>query len=146
MAATVAIATLMGILIYLKRRKRTSQTEKKESTASQEIIHCINPLDIYTSPVSVLALYSQQTPENEMQTINRLLVGGLKQFHIEVETPGTALPRQLSREWIEQRVKTSQAVLLVCNQQFHEECQGEGEGFHIGSVTKVRWMYCEPSN
>ena len=145
--ATVAIATLMGILIYLKRRSRP-QSEEKGGTASkrrEKVIDCVNPIDIYPSPVLVLALYSQQTPEKEVKTINDLLVGGLKKFDIEVETPGTAQPRQLSRDWIEKKVKTAHAVLLVCNQQFYEESQGEGDGLHVGSVAKVR-MYLEPSN
>ena len=143
--ATVAIAILMGILIYLKRRRRPQNEENGgiASKGGEKVIDCVNPIP---SPVPVLALYSQQTPENEMQVINNLLVGGLGKFNIEVETPGTAPPRQLSRDWIERKVKTAQAVLLVCNQQFYEECQGEGDGFHVGSVAKVRRMYFEPSN
>ena len=83
------------------------------------------------TPSSVLILYSLDTPEEELGMVNSLLVGGLAQYNIQAEAPGLASPREVSRDWLEGRVKEVDAVLLFCNQQLYEEWssshQREGE-------------------
>lgn len=75
-------------------------------------------------PCPVVVLYSLRTPEQQRTTINNLLVGGLAEQGVSVETPGTARPRAISRDWLEVKLRQVKAVLLVCNQQFYEEWTG----------------------
>ena len=88
----------------------------------------------------VMVLYSKQTSEEEVQCIHDDLVGGLCNYNIEAWTPGTAPPRLLDLQWVEQGLRAGQAVLLVCNREFHWEWQLQCEGgqFHIASAVKVR--------
>ena len=122
------MATLVAIIVYLRNRRRDHND-----------VEDVPPPPPPPEPwVSALVLYSQQTPEKEVEAINNRLVGGLRQYHIDVATPGRARPRELGRDWIEQGVRRAEAVLLVCNRQLDREWQGEGKGFHVGSVAKVR--------
>ena len=88
----------------------------------------------------VLVLYSQQTPEEDVECIHDSLVGELRHYNIRAWTPGTAPPRLLDRQWVEQGLRAEQAVLLICNREFDWEWQlpSEGGEFHIASAVRVR--------
>ena len=88
----------------------------------------------------ILVLYSTQTPKDDVRKINELLVCGLGQYNLLVETPDTVEPQEVRQEWIEEGLRESQAVLLVCNRQFQEEwraersCEGE---LQVARIVKV---------
>ena len=85
----------------------------------------------------VLLLYSLQTSEDQKTTIHHLLVGGLAQYGIVVETPGTVEPRVVTRDWLVVRVKQARVVLLVCNQPFCDEWRGQHQdSFQIGDAVR----------
>ena len=94
--------------------------------------------------LSVLVLYSTQTPAEEARRINELLVCGLGKYNVAVESPDTVGPQQLQKEWIEEGLRERAAVLLVCNRQFQEEWRSNGEGeLQVASVVKVsKLMVC----
>ena len=92
--------------------------------------------------------------------VHHLLVGGLALYNIQAHAPGLASPRDMSRDWVEGRVKEVDAVLLFCNQQFYEEWssshQREGED-HVGywvrqlkdnvkDLSKFAYVYMEESD
>ena len=94
-------------------------------------------LPVEPEPGPVLLLYSLQTSEDQKTTIHHLLVGGLAQYGIVVETPGTVGPRMVTRDWLVVRVKQAQVVLLVCNQPFCDEWRGQHQdSFQIGDAVR----------
>lgn len=98
------------------------------------------PITDKDQPPSVLVLYSIQTAAEEIKEINELLVCGLSEFNVSVDSLDTVGPKEICKEWIEKELRGREAVLLVCNRQFHEEWKSdndEGE-LRIGSIVRVR--------
>ena len=129
----IAIAILITITVIVRQYRigrRPGDNERGGPPPSPSDIPCV---------AKVTVLYSLAMPEEDKATINTLLVGGLSGYEMVVESPDTVGPRDRDKQWIEEGLRESQAVLLVCSKEFQKEWEMRpqlGE-LHVPSVVKV---------
>ena len=97
----------------------------REESISLETSH--NSLSSLRSPShsSVLVIYSPRCPDEEKEVILQLLMSDLQNYEGIYTTSHDWNLKGNTPMWIEREVKSSTAVLCVCNKQFWEEWKQE---------------------
>ena len=78
----------------------------------------------------VLLAYSPQSPEREIRRLMQCLVKGLSVYGIDVTSHDLRSPRGSLSQWVEKEYQKAVAVLVVCNEQLHQDWHHQCSSTH----------------
>ena len=125
----------------MDRSKKEYELDTRSKKDIEEELLEKNDMSKEPSLVSVLLLYSLETPSPDLKTIHNLLAGGLSRCGINVHSPHLVTPQELDLHWVERMIRQADAILLIANRELQEEWQCSSSCAAAGSTGRVQVGY-----